>query len=231
MTKFNFPYVILKSALSLDGYYDDSSAKRRVFSGALDKAAVDALRASCDAIFVGGETLRADNASLRVRSEELCTERLAQGKPAQPRRVTITASGNFESSLKFFSSDSGDAELPLVFSQPKAEKQLRDSLGQNAEIVLLPPEPSLLLPFILERLYEFGVRRLLVEGGARLHSLFLDSDIADEVRLAYAPIFLGAEGASGSAVLAKDFSDYNLDAVEKLGEMSVLTYRRSPSRR
>ena len=40
-----------------------------------------------------------------------------------------------------------------------------------------------------------GVTRLLVEGGGHIHPLFLESGLADELRLAVAPFLVGEEDA------------------------------------
>jgi 5-amino-6-(5-phosphoribosylamino)uracil reductase len=42
-----------------------------------------------------------------------------------------------------------------------------------------------------EDLYARGVRRLMVEGGGRMHTQFLIADLADELHLVVAPFFVG----------------------------------------
>ena len=63
----NRPFVILKIATSLDGYLDDNSLKRIVFSSPADILEVDKLRAEADAILIGAETIRKDNPRLLIR--------------------------------------------------------------------------------------------------------------------------------------------------------------------
>ena len=45
--------------------------------------------------------------------------------------------------------------------------------------------------WVSEDLYERGVRRLMVEGGGKVHTQFLTGDLADELHLAMAPFFVG----------------------------------------
>ena len=52
------PYVVLSCAISLDGYLDDASEQRLVLSNREDLDRVDAVRAGCDAILVGANTIR-----------------------------------------------------------------------------------------------------------------------------------------------------------------------------
>jgi 5-amino-6-(5-phosphoribosylamino)uracil reductase len=44
-------------------------------------------------------------------------------------------------------------------------------------------------------LYRRGVRRLMVEGGAAVHTQFLADDLVDELQLVVAPFFVGEAGA------------------------------------
>ena len=59
------------AAVSLDGYIDDTTSRRLVLSGTKDWEQVRALRAECDAVLVGAETIRKDNPALVTRSEKL----------------------------------------------------------------------------------------------------------------------------------------------------------------
>jgi len=44
---------------------------------------------------------------------------------------------------------------------------------------------------VSEDLHARGVRRLMVEGGGRIHTQFLTADLADELHLVVAPFFVG----------------------------------------
>ena len=51
------------------------------------------------------------------------------------------------------------------------------------------------VPRLTEDLYDRGVRRLMVEGGGRVHTQFLTTGIADELHLVVAPFFVGTSRA------------------------------------
>ena len=55
------PYVLLSCAMSIDGYLDDATDERLLLSNDADVDRVDTVRAECDAILVGANTIRADN--------------------------------------------------------------------------------------------------------------------------------------------------------------------------
>src|SRR5262245_44525017 len=78
------PYVLLSCAMSVDGYIDDTSPDRLLLSNEADFDRVDSVRAECDAIMIGANTLRRDNPRLLVNSPERRAAREARGLPAYP---------------------------------------------------------------------------------------------------------------------------------------------------
>ena len=61
--------VIVSTAVSADGYLDDRSPDRLILSTPEDWAEVHRLRAACDAILVGAETIRRRSEERRVGKE------------------------------------------------------------------------------------------------------------------------------------------------------------------
>ena len=84
------PWVILKLAMTLDGAL--ALPGRRWITGSEARAEVQRIRAGCDAILVGAETVRKDNPRLTVRKV------IRQ----QPWRVVVTKSGRLPRSAKIF---------------------------------------------------------------------------------------------------------------------------------
>ena len=105
--------VILSAAVTADGYLDDNGPGRLVISTPGDWAAVLRLRAGCDAILVGAETVRRDNPSLSLRDDAERARRAARGLRPDLSKAVVTRSGRLDPSLRFFTE--GDAER-YVFS-------------------------------------------------------------------------------------------------------------------
>src|SRR5438046_2576186 len=97
------PYVLLSCAMSVDGCLDAPGRERLVLSGAADMDRVDDERASSDAIMVGAGTIRRDDPRLLIRSPERRAARTADGRPAHPIGVTLTAGGDLDPGALFFS--------------------------------------------------------------------------------------------------------------------------------
>ncbi len=217
------PYVLLSAAMSADGYLDDASAARLVLSDAADLDRVDELRAGCDAILVGAQTIRADNPRLLVRSPARREGRRSRGLQESPLKVTLTVSGELDPAAAFFAET---AARPLVYA-PEAGRgavSLAARLGSLAEVVAIPGSSAADLPWVLADLAGRGVGRLLVEGGAAVLGQFLRSGLADEFWLAVAPVFVADPAAP--RLLAGPAPDVRLALAQTLqvGDMAVLKY-------
>lgn len=185
------PYVVASCAISADGCLDDTAAERLILSGPEDLDEVDALRAGVDAIFVGAGTIRADNPRLLVRSPARGAARAEAGRPPHPLRATITGSGDLDPGARFFT---GPGERPLVFCPGPALPGVKARLGEAAEVVGAGDPPS--LAGVLQELRnhlspERPSPSVLIEGGASILRDALAGDLADELRLAVAPFFVG----------------------------------------
>jgi len=208
------PYVLLSAAMSVDGYLDDTSASRLLLSNVDDFAEVAALRAGVDAILVGATTLRRDDPRL------LATP--------QPIKVTLTSSGSLDPAARFFTTGSG---LKLVYTTDPAVSRVSAALGCAATVVGAGDPVE--LDRVLADLSRRGVARLLVEGGTSVHTAFLTAGLADELRLAVAPVFVGQSDAPrfvGAGAFANGPSRrMTLAGVRQVGDMAVLRYLPGPS--
>lgn len=218
------PYTLLSCAVSVDGCLDDASADRLVLSGAEDLDEVDELRAAAGAILVGAGTIRADNPRLLVREAARVTRRAAAGLPPHPLRVTVTGTGDLNPAARFFAAQGGP---PLVYCATSALPAARARLGAAAVVIDAGDRPSLRRVFA-DLHSERRVATLLVEGGARILRDALADDLADELRLAVAPCFVGDPGAPRFGLPARyphtPAAPASLTAVRRLGDVAVLHY-------
>jgi len=180
------PYTILSCGISLDGYLDNAERSRLILSNDADLDRVDGVRASCDAIMVGAATVRNDNPRLLVKSPQRRAERVASGRPSTPTKVTVTRSGRLDPHAAFFSTGSCDK---FVYCPAGLATTLTEHLGPLATVVGL--DSGTRLREVAEDLSARGVNRLMVEGGGTLHTQFLTAELADELQLVIAPLFVG----------------------------------------
>jgi 5-amino-6-(5-phosphoribosylamino)uracil reductase len=172
--------------MSVDGYLDGPGDQRLVLSNPADLERVDEVRAGCDAILVGATTVRNDDPRLLVRSPEHRRRRLAAGRCEHPVKVTLTERADLDPAARFFSTGHGDK---IVYSASPKVDQAREALGAVATVV--DGGQPVDVRWLGTDLHARGVRRLMVEGGATVHTQFLTADVADELQLAVAPFFVG----------------------------------------
>ena len=219
------PYVLLSCATSADGYLDDASPERLILSGPADLDRVDEVRAGCDAILVGAQTVRSDNPRLLIRDPRRSARRAARGLPAHPARVTLTATGDLDPAARFFA----PGALRLVYCATPA---LRSAAKIKDSAVLIDAGDPVSVGFMLEDLAERGVARLLVEGGARVLGDFLAVGRADELNLAVAPFFLGDPAPRTAPRLdlpaPSPAGPMTLAETRRVGEVALLRYLLGP---
>ncbi|MFI3306314.1 MAG: dihydrofolate reductase family protein [Rikenellaceae bacterium] len=190
-------HISLSVATSADHCIDDTTPARLVLSTAEDWAEVYRLRATNDAILVGGETLRRDNPSLGIK----CDGR-------EPIRVVVSGRGEISPASKIFHRGSSPI---IIFSNIQ-----REELEGLAEVVVAE---RIDVALIVTELEKRGVERLFVEGGATILQLFMESSMVDELRVAVNPSIVVGD------VAAPRFSYVgSASRVEKYGEMEVSTY-------
>lgn len=180
------PYTLLSCSMSIDGYLDSAMPRRLELSNGADFDRVDAVRASCDAILVGAATLRNDNPRLIVRSRARRDDRISRGLPPSPIKVTVTERVELDAHADFFTI--GDTEKLVYCASPRM-LAARSRLGPMATVV--DGGHPVEMRRISEDLAARGVRRLMVEGGGKVHTQFLIDDLADELQLVVAPFFVG----------------------------------------
>lgn len=180
------PYVLLSCSMSIDGYLDDATEQRLLLSNGADFERIDAVRAACDAILVGAQTIRQDNPRLLVRSRARQRDRLSRGLPASPVKVTVTGRGDLDPAGQFFTAGEGEK---LVYCASPAAGPAKERLGQVATVVDAGDPVD--LRWVTTDLRARGVRQLMVEGGGRMHTQFLTAGLADELHLVVAPFFVG----------------------------------------
>ncbi|HEY0643112.1 MAG TPA: dihydrofolate reductase family protein [Nocardioides sp.] len=221
------PYTILSCSISLDGYLGGATEERLVLSNDADLDRVDHVRSECDAILVGAGTVRDDNPRLLVRSPVLREQRRARGLAESPAKVTVTRHAQLDAGSNFFAT--GDSEK-IVYCTSQSIGTARRRLSQVATVV--DGGRSVEVGRLTEDLYDRGVRRLMVEGGARVHTQFLTSAAADELHLVVAPFFVGTSQArrfvGDGAFPWNPGHRAHLAETRQIGDVVLLRYALSP---
>jgi len=209
------PWVVSKWAMSLDG----SIAPRRGVGGAISgrkaQLITHELRGRVDAIAVGIGTVLADDPQL--------TCRLVGGPPdgrEQPMRVV------FDSELEtpVTSRMLRDARTgPVVIVAGEGAEPARHDLLEAAgcEVWKMAANGNALdLAAVLRALRTRGIKRMLVEGGSRIHGSFLQAGLVDQVTAFVAPRILGGSDAVPAV------RDSGFDDIETAPVLEELMWRK-----
>jgi diaminohydroxyphosphoribosylaminopyrimidine deaminase / 5-amino-6-(5-phosphoribosylamino)uracil reductase len=182
------PWVLFKSASTLDGKVATASGDSKWISGETARAHAHRWRAEVDAVVVGIGTALADDPQLTSRPQAAPAER-------QPRRVVFDSLGRLPLDSRLVRA-AREIPLTVVVSRaaPRAEVSALEAHG--AEVIVAPGEnEQARIVSALEQLGAADITSIMLEGGPRLAGAFLGADEIDEVRLFLAPVILGGRTA------------------------------------
>jgi 2,5-diamino-6-(ribosylamino)-4(3H)-pyrimidinone 5'-phosphate reductase len=188
----NRPFVFINVAMTADGKIDTFERRGAAISSQRDKERVDRLRASADAIMVGGRTLIDEDPKLTVKSDMLREERAARGLSPNPMKVGIVTKANIKADSNFL--NAGPADIVIFTTHQTSKEHLARLKAQRVD-VYVDDADKVYLQGALAILKELGVERLMVEGGSTLNFELIRLGLVDEVTAYVAPIIFGGESA------------------------------------
>ena len=172
------PFVIGQLGQSLDGRIALENGASRDINRKCALDHLHRLRAEVDAVVVGVGTVLADDPQLTVRRVD----------GVDPARVVIDPNNRLPVRARCLS---GDDTRICIFTHAR-----RSDLP-NVDFIELPREGIAINPLgMLAALEARGFRRILVEGGARTLSLFLQAGCIDRLHILVRPMIIGS-GKSG----------------------------------
>ena len=176
----NRPFVTISYAQSLDGFISTSRNRSMTLSGEESLILTHQIRAIHDVILVGISTIISDNPQLNVR--------LAKGKNPQPIILDTNLKFPLESKLL-----RNNSITPWIITGEQVDmKKQRILEDYGARVYRLPSskdriELSILLQFLVEQ----GIKSVMVEGGARVISSFIEGNAVDQIVATIVPLFIG----------------------------------------
>jgi diaminohydroxyphosphoribosylaminopyrimidine deaminase/5-amino-6-(5-phosphoribosylamino)uracil reductase len=180
------PWVLFKSAMTLDGKVATRTGDSRWISDASSRARAHRWRASVDAVAVGIGTALADDPQLTARVE---------GVHHQPRHVVFDATARLPLDSQLVSAA---PRLPLTVVVSRAARrsatEALEMAGADVIVATGENEPARVRSAV-DQLGSQELTSILLEGGPHLAGAFLDAGEIDEVRLFLAPLLLGGRAA------------------------------------
>ncbi len=177
---YHQPFGILKYAMTLDGKIATSSGHSAWITGAKARTEVHQTRSACDAVIVGGNTVRQDNPHLTSH----------QAEARNPLRVVMSRTLNLPDEAYLWQTN----EVPtLVLTEVKANPDFQQLLrNKGVEVVeLLSLTPAKAMAY----LYNRGFLSVLWECGGTLASQAIAEGAVQKILAFIAPKIIGGSTA------------------------------------
>ena len=211
------PFVLLKSAVTLDGKLATVTGHSRWVSGEKARRFVHRIRNGVDAILVGKGTVLADDPTLNTRLGKRQTGR-------DPVRVVLDSRLEIPLTARVLDPALGGPTIVACASKPDPAK-VAELRRRGIDVWPQPLKSGRVsLLSLLKRLGKRNVSSLLVEGGAEINASFLVSEkLVDRVMIIYAPKIVGGAGAptlvGGSGVSVMDQAiNLDIESIRRLGD-------------
>jgi riboflavin-specific deaminase-like protein len=172
------PFVVAQLGQSLDGRVATLTGASRSINGPCALDHLHRLRANVDAVVVGIGTVLADDPQLTVRRVE----------GPQPTRVVIDPHGRLPQSARCLAL--GEKPCLVVTNRARPLPRGAEALMMKASDEHIPPA------HIVGALFDRGLKKILVEGGAFTVSNFIDAGVVDRLHILVGPVILGS-GVTG----------------------------------
>ncbi len=185
------PLVFINAAMSADGKISTVKRTQTRISGTEDFDRVDALRARSDAIMVGIGTVLADNPSLTVKSKNRREERKSAGQGENPLRIVVDSEAR--TPVDAYVLNKGEGKRIIAVSQ-RAILENVGQLGEKADVLVCGME-EVDLKKLLFLVWQRGVRRVMVEGGATLNWSLISQKLVDMIYTYVSNMIVGGETA------------------------------------
>lgn len=190
------PMLTLKLATSFDGRIGTATGESQWITDAPARRLTHALRATHDAVMVGGGTARADDPMLTVRG---------LGVSHQPARIVLSRKLDLPLSSKLAAS-AKDIPLWICHAKDADPNLITAWQGLGATLIAVPTDATRQLDAkaAMQALAARGLTRIFCEGGGALAASLLQAELVDHLAGFTAGLALGAEGIPAISALGLD---------------------------
>jgi len=216
------PFVVMKTAMSLDGKIATKTGDSKWISGDKSRQTVHQLRNQYSGIMVGINTVIKDDPLLSVRN--------INGKTKHPIRIIVDSNARIPLEAKILNSPEIAPTIIAVTNQATEEK-LRKLRDKEIQVIVCPEKNARVdLRFIMQELAKQNIDSILLEGGGTLNFEALQEEIVDKVIAFIAPKIIGGAEAltavegSGISSLADVIELENLRTIQSGEDIMLEAY-------
>ena len=175
------PYILVKSAISLDGKIATETGDSKWISNEQSRKFSHKLRTKFDAILVGTNTVLKDNPMLSAR-----------GYGKNPIRVILDEKLKIPANYNVL-----DGTIPTIILHDENIKKIPERFNKDCIKLVAVNFKKAKKDFniVIEKLNKMALKRIMIEGGGEINASVLKTGKTDEVLLFIAPIIVGGRNA------------------------------------
>ncbi len=182
----NRPMISIKLANSADSKITYSNGQSKWITSKLSRKHVHHVRSNHDAILVGTNTFSKDNPSLTVRVE---------GFKKPINRILLDTNLVLEKKSKLLKKIKSNP-LIILTNKSLASKKAKFFISKGVKVFHVKKQDDgyLCIFSIIKKLHELKLQKVLIEGGAKTVSSFLNAGYCDFMYIYKASLFVGNQG-------------------------------------
>jgi len=175
--KKKLPFVTGKLAISNDNYIHSKKGKK--ITNEYSNDITHLLRYRNDSILISNKTLNNDNPKLNCRIQGL--------SHYSPKRIILDR--NLSIKKKSYIFQSTTKKNTVIFYEKAPKNKIKQLIKKGVKLIKLNTDKNNFfdLKSVLNKIYSFGCRNLLVEGGKSLTSSFLEHNLFEQFYLFKSP--------------------------------------------
>lgn len=174
--RYHRPFIALKTAMTSDGFISYGSMRGKRITGKRAFEFTQGLRAKHDAVLVGVNTVIKDDPLLNVRKRQ----------ELNPIRVVLDSRGKTPLSSRVLREKRG--ETLIVCTKKTSPKKIKAFASRGATVVIArSSRQGVDIAWLMKKLCKLGVHSVLMEGGNRISTSFLQHKLFDRIYLLVAP--------------------------------------------
>ena len=222
------PFVFINVASTVDGKLAPANRRFVPFGSSRDQQLLLKLRAQADAVMAGARTIDLLPVNLGPGPARYRRQRLRNGLAEYNLRVVVSGSGTLNPSAEIFRRRFSPI---IVLASGLATRENLRRLREVADEVKVFGDEELDFPAALAWLrQQWGVKRLLCEGGGEVNAGLFRAGVVDEVHLSFCPLIFGGRDAptmaDGRGIEELSHAvRLRLKSLERHGDELFLVYR------
>jgi len=220
----NLPFVIMKSAMTLDGKTATVSGDSKWITGESSRELVHRIRHRVSGIMVGVGTVLADDPAL--------TARIKDKQTVDPTRIIVDSKARTPVDAKVMENIKENAVIVAVTdaADPNRIRLLKE---KGAVVLTVPAKNGRVdLRYLIRELGARGIDSILLEGGSELNYSAVSDGIVDKIMLFIAPKIIGGATAKtpvgGTGIRLMEYAlhmdEVSVDRID--GDILITAYPR-----